>query len=120
MHFPGRVTFGEIQFGEIIVVTLDVGPFRHRESHVRENSNELISDLTDRMRAASSAASSLADATAASKSFSSCAMSVMGNALGGHRPRNRIIHLHLRTRDYDRWWVPDAPLSRGMTNDSGR
>ena len=46
------MTFGEIQFGEVVVVGLDVGPFGDREPHVGEDGGQLISHLADGMHAA--------------------------------------------------------------------
>ena len=52
VHFPRRMAFREIQFGEVVVVGLDIGTFRHRETHVGEDGGELVGHLADRMHAA--------------------------------------------------------------------
>ena len=52
MHLPGRMAFGKVQFGEIVVVGLDIGTFRHREAHVGEDGGEFVDHLADRMHAA--------------------------------------------------------------------
>ncbi len=52
VHVPGRMAFREVQLGEVVVVGLDVGTFRHREAHVGEDGGELVDHLGDRMHAA--------------------------------------------------------------------
>ena len=52
VHLPRRMAFREIQLGEVVVVGLDVGTFRHREAHVGEDGGELVGHLADRMHAA--------------------------------------------------------------------
>ena len=52
MHLPRRMAFGEIQFGEIVVVGLDIGTFGDRKSHVGEDRRELIHHLAQRMNSA--------------------------------------------------------------------
>src|SRR5262249_57319433 len=37
LHLPCRMTFREVELGEIVIVGLDVGPFGHGEAHVGEN-----------------------------------------------------------------------------------
>ena len=46
------MAFREIQLGEVVVVGLDVGTFRHRKAHVGEDGGELVDHLADRMHAA--------------------------------------------------------------------
>ena len=52
VHFPRRMAFREIQLGEVVIVGLDVGTFRHREAHVGKDGGEFVDDLADRMHAA--------------------------------------------------------------------
>ena len=52
VHLPGRMALGEIQLGEVVVVGLDVGTFRHRKAHVGEDGGKLVGHLADRMHAA--------------------------------------------------------------------
>ena len=52
VHVAGRMTFREVELGEIIVVGLDIGPFGDREPHVDEDRGELVHDLADGMDAA--------------------------------------------------------------------
>ena len=52
VHFPGRMAVGKIQPGEVVVVGLDVRPFRHRKAHVGEDGGEFVHHLADRMDAA--------------------------------------------------------------------
>ena len=52
VHVAGRMTFREVELGEIIVVGLDIGPFGDREPHVGEDRGELVHDLADGMDAA--------------------------------------------------------------------
>jgi hypothetical protein len=43
------VAFRKIQFGEVVIVGLDVGAFGDRKTHVGENSRQFIGHLADRM-----------------------------------------------------------------------
>ena len=52
VHLPRRMAFREIQLGEVVVVGLDIGTFRHREAHVGEDRGEFVDHLADRMHAA--------------------------------------------------------------------
>src|SRR6516165_6999930 len=52
LHLPRRMAFREVELGEIVVVSLDIGPFGDRESHVGEDRGELIHYLADGMDAA--------------------------------------------------------------------
>ena len=52
MHLAGRMAFGEIQLGEVVIVGLDVGTFGDRKSHVGEDRVDLLEDLAQRMDAA--------------------------------------------------------------------
>ena len=52
MHLPRRMALGEIQFGEIVIVGLDVGTFGDRKSHVGEDRVDLFEHLAERMDAA--------------------------------------------------------------------
>ena len=49
VHLAGRMTFGKIQLGEIVVVGLDVGPFGDGKSHVGEDRRQLVHHLAERM-----------------------------------------------------------------------
>src|SRR6516165_4723795 len=51
VHVAGGMAFGKIELGEIVVVSLDVGPLGDRKTHVGKNGCQLIDDLTDRMNA---------------------------------------------------------------------
>jgi hypothetical protein len=55
VHLAGRMAFGEVQRGEIVVVGLDVRPFGDGEAHVAEDRGDLVDHLADRMDAARSA-----------------------------------------------------------------
>ncbi|EGE58936.1 hypothetical protein RHECNPAF_253009 [Rhizobium etli CNPAF512] len=52
VHLAGRVAFGKIQRGEIVIIGLDIGTLGDREAHVGEDRGDLIDDLADRMDAA--------------------------------------------------------------------
>ena len=52
MHLAGRMALGEIQFGEVVVVGLDIGTFGDGESHVGEDRGEFVHHLAERMNAA--------------------------------------------------------------------
>ena len=52
VHLAGRMTFGEVQRGEIVIVGLDIRTFGDREAHVGEDRGDLVDDLADRMDAA--------------------------------------------------------------------
>ena len=52
VHLPRRMTLGEIQFCEVVVVGLDIGTFGDRKSHVGEDRVDLLEDLAQRMDAA--------------------------------------------------------------------
>src|SRR5882724_6173035 len=52
VHLPRRVAFGKIQFGEIVVVGLDIRAFGDRKSHIGEDRVDLLEDLAERMNAA--------------------------------------------------------------------
>ena len=52
MHFAGRMAFGEIQRGEIVIVGLDVRAFGDGETHIGKDRGDLVNDLADRMNAA--------------------------------------------------------------------
>ena len=52
MHLPRRMAFGEIQFGEVVVVGLDIRTFGDRKSHVGEDRGDLVQHLAQRMDAA--------------------------------------------------------------------
>ena len=52
VHLARRMALGEIQFGEIVVVGLDVGTFGDRKSHVGEDRVDLLEHLAQRMDAA--------------------------------------------------------------------
>ena len=45
MHVPRRMAFGNVELGEIEIVGLDVGTFRHRKAHVGEDRGQFINDL---------------------------------------------------------------------------
>src|SRR5215475_1204254 len=49
VHLPCRMAIGEIEFGEVIVVGLDVGPLGDGEPHVGEDRGDLVHHLADRM-----------------------------------------------------------------------
>ena len=46
------MAFREIQFGEVVVVGLDVGTFGDRKAHVGEDRGQFVGHLADRMHAA--------------------------------------------------------------------
>ena len=52
MHLAGRMAFGKVELGEVVVVGLDVGAFGDRKAHVGEDRGELVDHLADRMHAA--------------------------------------------------------------------
>ena len=52
VHFAGRMAFGEIQLGEVVVVGLDVRAFGDGKTHVGEDRGQFIRHLRDRMHAA--------------------------------------------------------------------
>ena len=52
VHVPRRMARREIEQGEIVLVGLDVGSFRDRESHVGEDRREFVVHLRQRMHAA--------------------------------------------------------------------
>ena len=49
VHVARGVAEREVELGEIIVVALDVWPFRDGKSHVGENRHDLVHHLADRM-----------------------------------------------------------------------
>jgi hypothetical protein len=49
VHLAGRVTFGEVQRGEIVIVGLDIRTFGDRETHVGKDRSDFVDDLADRM-----------------------------------------------------------------------
>ena len=51
VHVPRRMAFGKVELGEIVIVGLDVGTFRHRKAHVGEDRGQLVDHLADRMNA---------------------------------------------------------------------
>ena len=52
VHLARRVSFREIQRGEIVVVRLDIRSFGDREAEIAEDRRDLVDDLADRMDAA--------------------------------------------------------------------
>ena len=52
MHVARRMVFREIQFGEVVVVGLDVRPFGDGKAHVGEDRGQFVGHLGDRMDAA--------------------------------------------------------------------
>ena len=75
VHFAGRMTLGKIQFGEVVVVGFDVGPFGDRKSHVGENRRQFIGHLTDRMDTAALCRPSRTGSVTSTVSVLSCASS---------------------------------------------
>ena len=51
VHFPRRMAFREIQFGEVVIVGLDIGTFGDGKAHVGEDSGQFVGHLADRMHA---------------------------------------------------------------------
>ena len=49
VHLPRRMAFGKIQFGEIVIVGLDIGTFGDGKSHVSEDRVDLFEHLAERM-----------------------------------------------------------------------
>ena len=52
MLLPRRVLGRNVELGEVVVVGLDVGTFRHGKTHVGEDLDHLVEHLGDRMDAA--------------------------------------------------------------------
>src|SRR5262245_6217280 len=46
------MALGDVELREVEIVGLDIGTFRHRETHVGEDRGELVDHLADRMNAA--------------------------------------------------------------------
>ena len=52
MHLARRMAGRKVEFGEVVVVALDVRPFGDREAHVGENRGQFVIHLADRVDAA--------------------------------------------------------------------